>query len=165
MSSLDAGPQGTFIRICNGPGGPIKVWHVKCLIQVSRPIGEAFLKKAEFNERSICGQSSGCLKHVLWEHISNQQAVDMVNTTSPNFIRGALPALWKIVGHRGPRSFDHGKQRERRPPPIEVALALFLDRRFPLEEMGGHSHAVGLNPCLNFTPRPKLCARLNRIGL
>ncbi|KAK2979319.1 hypothetical protein RJ640_013283 [Escallonia rubra] len=88
------------------------VWRVKGIIQVSRSLGDAYLKKAEFNrapllskfrlpetfhkpilkaEPSILVQklypqdqflifaSDG-----LWEHLSNQEAVDIVNNCSHN---------------------------------------------------------------------------------
>lgn len=95
-----------------------KVWRVKGLIQVSRSIGDAYLKKTEFNrepllpkfrlpepfqkpilkvEPSILVQklypedqflvfaSDG-----LWEHLSNQEAVDIVNTCPRNGIARKL---------------------------------------------------------------------------
>ncbi|KAJ8544189.1 hypothetical protein K7X08_035793 [Anisodus acutangulus] len=85
-----------------------KVWCVKGIIQVSRSIGDAYLKKAEFNrepllpkfrllgtfEKPILLAEPSILVHKLipedqflifasdglWEHLSNQEAVDIVNS-------------------------------------------------------------------------------------
>ncbi|KAG8474259.1 hypothetical protein CXB51_033711 [Gossypium anomalum] len=82
------------------------VWRVKGLIQVSRSIGDVYLKKAEFNreplyskfrlreplKRPILSADPSISVHQLqphdqfvifasdglWEHLSNQEAVDMV---------------------------------------------------------------------------------------
>lgn len=82
------------------------VWRVKGLIQVSRSIGDAYLKKAEFNraplytkfrlrepfKRPILSSEPSVTVHELqphdqfiifasdglWEHLSNQEAVDIV---------------------------------------------------------------------------------------
>ncbi|XP_048231993.1 probable protein phosphatase 2C 38 isoform X3 [Ricinus communis] len=84
-----------------------KVWRVKGLIQVSRSIGDAYLKRAEFNREPLLAKfrlpepfSKPILKAEptisvkklypedlflifasdgLWEHLSNQEAVDIVN--------------------------------------------------------------------------------------
>ncbi|KAL8166792.1 hypothetical protein V2J09_008291 [Rumex salicifolius] len=84
------------------------VWRVKGLIQVSRSIGDAYLKRSEFNkppllqkfrlrnpfDKQILSPEPSVLVHKLcpedqfvifasdglWEHLSNQEAVDMVNT-------------------------------------------------------------------------------------
>ncbi|KAF3948805.1 hypothetical protein CMV_025241 [Castanea mollissima] len=83
-----------------------KIWRVKGLIQVSRSIGDAYLKKAEFNREPLLPRfrlpkpflklvlSSEPLISVhklhpedqflifasdgLWEHLSNQEAVNIV---------------------------------------------------------------------------------------
>ncbi|KAF5940774.1 hypothetical protein HYC85_021941 [Camellia sinensis] len=95
-----------------------KVWRVKGLIQVSRSIGDAYLKKAEFNqepllakfrlpepfanpilipEPSIFIHKLNPKDHFLifasdglWEHISNQEAVDIVNSCPRNGIARRL---------------------------------------------------------------------------
>jgi pyruvate dehydrogenase phosphatase len=82
------------------------VWRVKGLIQVSRSIGDVYLKKAEFNreplytkfrlrepfKRPILSSEPSISEHELqphdqflifasdglWEHLSNQEAVDIV---------------------------------------------------------------------------------------
>ncbi|KAL9227104.1 hypothetical protein vseg_002839 [Gypsophila vaccaria] len=84
------------------------VWRVKGLIQVSRSIGDAYLKKAEFNKTPLLAkfrlpepfekpimtaEPSISVQKILpedmflifasdglWEHLSNQEAVDIVNT-------------------------------------------------------------------------------------
>ncbi|PRQ43404.1 putative protein-serine/threonine phosphatase [Rosa chinensis] len=86
-----------------------KVWRVKGLIQVSRSIGDAYLKNAEFNREPLLPKfrlpdSEPFVKPILspdpsisvlklrpedqflifatdglWEHLSNQEAVDIVN--------------------------------------------------------------------------------------
>lgn len=83
------------------------VWRVKGVIQVSRAIGDVYLKKQEFNREPICAQfrlSEPLLRPVLtaepdicvhklqpqdrflifasdglWEHITNEEAVELVN--------------------------------------------------------------------------------------
>lgn len=95
-----------------------KVWRVKGLIQVSRSIGDAYLKMAEFNKEPLLPKfrlpepfSKPILKaeptvsvhkiqpedHFLifasdglWEHLSNQEAVDIVNTCPRNGIARRL---------------------------------------------------------------------------
>ncbi|XP_017698145.1 probable protein phosphatase 2C 38 [Phoenix dactylifera] len=86
-----------------------KVWRVKGLIQVSRSIGDAYLKDAEFNRepllsrfrlpepfcKSILSAEPTIVTHKLcpkdqflifasdglWEHLSNQEAVEMVHNS------------------------------------------------------------------------------------
>lgn len=88
------------------------VWRVKGLIQVSRSIGDVYLKKAEYNREPLYAKfrlrepfnrpllSSEPAVHVhelqmhdqflifasdgLWEHMSNQEAVDIVQKNSRN---------------------------------------------------------------------------------
>lgn len=94
------------------------VWRVKGLIQVSRSIGDAYLKKAEFNREPLaskfrlpetffkpilsCEPSVSSHKlHTddhflifasdgLWEHLSNQEAVSIVSNNPPNGIARRL---------------------------------------------------------------------------
>uniref|UniRef100_A0A2N9J0D6 protein-serine/threonine phosphatase n=1 Tax=Fagus sylvatica TaxID=28930 RepID=A0A2N9J0D6_FAGSY len=95
-----------------------KVWRVKGLIQVSRSIGDAYLKKAEFNRepltprfrlpepflRPVLSSEPSIAVHKLhpedqflifasdglWEHLSNQQAVNIVDNYPRNGIARRL---------------------------------------------------------------------------
>ncbi|OAY42592.1 probable protein phosphatase 2C 38 [Manihot esculenta] len=95
-----------------------KVWRVKGIIQVSRSIGDAYLKKAEFNReplqskyrlaghfhKPILSSEPSVLVHKLqpedqflvfasdglWEHLSNQEAVDIVQNFPRNGIAKRL---------------------------------------------------------------------------
>ncbi|XP_021767803.1 probable protein phosphatase 2C 38 isoform X2 [Chenopodium quinoa] len=95
-----------------------KVWRVKGLIQVSRSIGDAYLKKTEFNTSPLLAKfrlrepfdrpimtaepSISVQKIIpedqflifasdgLWEHLSNQEAVDIVKTSSRHGIAKKL---------------------------------------------------------------------------
>ncbi|XP_020585528.1 probable protein phosphatase 2C 60 isoform X2 [Phalaenopsis equestris] len=104
------------------------VWRVKGLIQVSRSIGDIYLKKAEYNreplyakfrlrepfKKPILSSEPSISVHPLqppdqflifasdglWEHLSNQQAVDIVNSTprsgsAKKLIKTALQAAAK----------------------------------------------------------------------
>lgn len=95
-----------------------QVWRVKGLIQVSRSIGDAYLKKAEFNREPLplrfrlaepffkpilsCEPSISTQKlhpdhqflvfasDGLWEHLSNQEAVNIVSNYPRNGIARRL---------------------------------------------------------------------------
>ncbi|XP_072983401.1 probable protein phosphatase 2C 38 isoform X1 [Typha latifolia] len=95
-----------------------KVWRVKGIIQVSRSIGDAYLKDAEFNcepllarfrlpepfHKSILSPEPSVGTHKLsqedqflifasdglWEHMSNQEAVDIVHCSPRNGIARKL---------------------------------------------------------------------------
>ncbi|CAL9198658.1 probable protein phosphatase 2C 60 [Musa acuminata AAA Group] len=95
-----------------------KVWRVKGLIQVSRSIGDAYLKDAEFNrepllskfrlpepfQKPILSAEPSIVTHKLcpedqfiifasdglWEHLSNQEAVDMIQNYPRNGIARRL---------------------------------------------------------------------------
>ncbi|CAL9191154.1 probable protein phosphatase 2C 38 [Musa acuminata AAA Group] len=95
-----------------------KVWRVKGLIQVSRSIGDAYLKDAEFNrepllskfrlpepfQKPILSAEPSVVTHKLcpedqylifasdglWEHLSNQEAVDMIHNSPRNGIARRL---------------------------------------------------------------------------
>ncbi|BAT75344.1 hypothetical protein LR48_Vigan01g173500 [Vigna angularis] len=94
------------------------VWRVKGLIQISRSIGDVYLKKAEFNKeplyakfrvrdgfrRPILSSDPSISVHELqshdqflifasdglWEHLSNQDAVDIVQNNPQNGIARRL---------------------------------------------------------------------------
>ncbi|KAK4487606.1 hypothetical protein RD792_005744 [Penstemon davidsonii] len=95
-----------------------KVWRVKGIIQVSRSIGDAYLKKSELNRAPILpkfrlpepfekpillAEPSILVQKLypedqflifasdgLWEHLTNQEAVDFVNSTPRNGIARKL---------------------------------------------------------------------------
>ncbi|XP_044461466.1 probable protein phosphatase 2C 38 isoform X2 [Mangifera indica] len=95
-----------------------KVWRVKGIIQISRSIGDAYLKKAEFNREPLLAKfrlpepfHKPILKAEptilvqelysedqflifasdgLWEHLSNQEAVDIVHNHPRNGIAKKL---------------------------------------------------------------------------
>lgn len=98
------------------------VWRVKGLIQISRSIGDVYLKKAEFNraplyakfrlrepfKRPILSSDPSVSVHQLqphdqfiifasdglWEHLSNQEAVDIVQNHQRN---GSARRLIKVA--------------------------------------------------------------------
>ncbi|KAJ0044616.1 hypothetical protein Pint_06158 [Pistacia integerrima] len=98
-----------------------KVWRVKGIIQISRSIGDAYLKKAEFNrepllpkfrlpepfhkpilkaEPTILVQELDSEDQFvifasdgLWEHLSNQEAVDIVHNYPRNGIARKLVSV------------------------------------------------------------------------
>nr|GEU82900.1 probable protein phosphatase 2C 60 [Tanacetum cinerariifolium] len=98
------------------------VWRVKGLIQISRSIGDVYLKKAEFNraplyakfrlrepfKRPILSSDPSVSVHQLephdqfiifasdglWEHVTNQEAVDIVQTHPRN---GSAKRLVKLA--------------------------------------------------------------------
>ncbi|KAK6156388.1 hypothetical protein DH2020_010636 [Rehmannia glutinosa] len=110
-----------------------KVWRVKGIIQVSRSIGDAYLKKAEFNKEPLLQKfrihepfhkpillaEPSILVHKLfpedqflifasdglWEHLSNQEAVELVHTSPRN---GIAKKLVKAALH------EAAKKREMR---------------------------------------------------
>ncbi|EXB23429.1 putative protein phosphatase 2C 38 [Morus notabilis] len=95
-----------------------KVWRVKGLIQVSRSIGDAYLKRSEFNREPLLprfrlpepffkpilsSEPSITVEKLsrqdkflifasdgLWEHLTNQEAVDIVNNYPRNGIARRL---------------------------------------------------------------------------
>ncbi|GKV28558.1 hypothetical protein SLEP1_g37591 [Rubroshorea leprosula] len=95
-----------------------KVWRVKGIIQISRSIGDAYLKKSEFNREPLLprfrlpepfhkpilqaeptivvqklypeDQFLIFASDGLWEHLSNQEAVNMVNNSPRNGIARKL---------------------------------------------------------------------------
>lgn len=116
-----------------------KVWRVKGIIQVSRSIGDAYLKRTEFNReplplkyrlseafhKPILSSEPEITVHKLqpedqflifasdglWEHLSNQEAVDIVQNFPRNGIAKRLvkAALQKAAKKREMRYADLAK--------------------------------------------------------
>ncbi|XP_047337026.1 probable protein phosphatase 2C 38 isoform X2 [Impatiens glandulifera] len=106
-----------------------KVWRVKGIIQVSRSIGDAYLKRSEFNKEPLLAkfrlpepffkpilkaEPSIFIHKVnprdqflifasdgLWEHLTNKEAVDIVNTYPRNGIaRKLVKSALKIAAKK-----------------------------------------------------------------
>ncbi|KAF3442065.1 hypothetical protein FNV43_RR15981 [Rhamnella rubrinervis] len=156
-----------------------KVWRVKGLIQVSRSIGDAYLKRAEFNQEPLLPRfrlPEPFLKPVLsaepsitvrklsrgdkflifasdglWEHLSNQEAIDIVNNYPQNgiarrLVKAALEeaAKKREVRYADLKKIDRGVRRHFHDDITVVVL--FLDsnvingnsiRNFPISIRGG----------------------------
>ncbi|XP_010266882.1 PREDICTED: probable protein phosphatase 2C 60 isoform X1 [Nelumbo nucifera] len=122
------------------------VWRVKGIIQVSRSIGDVYLKKAEFNrepllakfrlrepfKRPILSSEPSILVHPLqphdqflifasdglWEHLSNQEAVDIVqnhprNGSARRLVKAALQeaAKKREMRYSDLKKIDRGVRR------------------------------------------------------
>lgn len=140
-----------------------QVWRVKGLIQVSRSIGDAYLKKAEFNAAPLLAKfrlsepfekpiltaeptilvQTLCLQDQflifasdgLWEHLTNQEAVDIVQSFPRNGIAKRLvkTALCEAAKKREMRysdlkKIDRGVRRHFHDD-ISV-IVLYLDSNF-----------------------------------
>ncbi|WCJ19432.1 Protein phosphatase 2C family protein [Euphorbia peplus] len=119
-----------------------KVWRVKGLIQISRSIGDAYLKRSEFNrepllakfrlpepfdrpilkaEPTISVQKVHPEDHFLifasdglWEHLTNQEAVDIVNNCSRNGIaRRVLKAALREAAKKREMRYSDLKKIDR----------------------------------------------------
>ncbi|XP_051120183.1 probable protein phosphatase 2C 38 [Andrographis paniculata] len=139
------------------------VWRVKGIIQVSRSIGDAYLKKPEFNKAPLLPRfrfpghfqepilSAEPSVHVhkihpddqflifasdgLWEHLSNQEAVELVHSSphsgiAKNLIQAALHAAAKKreMRYSDLRKIDRGVRRHFHDD-ITV-IVLFLNSHF-----------------------------------
>ncbi|KAL6959898.1 [pyruvate dehydrogenase (acetyl-transferring)]-phosphatase [Sarracenia purpurea var. burkii] len=137
------------------------VWRVKGLIQVSRSIGDAYLKKAEFNreplyskfrlrkpfQRPILSAEPSISVHELqphdqflifasdglWEHLSNQEAVDIVQNhphsgSARRLVKAALQeaAKKREMRYSDLKKIDRGVRRHFHDD-ITV-IVLFLDQ-------------------------------------
>ncbi|PIN15001.1 Protein phosphatase 2C/pyruvate dehydrogenase (lipoamide) phosphatase [Handroanthus impetiginosus] len=119
-----------------------KVWRVKGIIQVSRSIGDAYLKRSEFNRepllakfrvskpfsKPILSAEPSVLVHKinpndqflifasdgLWEHLSNQEAVDIVNSYPRNGIaRRLVKAALRVAAKKREMRYSDLKKIER----------------------------------------------------
>ncbi|KAL5223290.1 hypothetical protein ABZP36_028003 [Zizania latifolia] len=136
------------------------VWRVKGLIQVSRTLGDAYLKSTEFNREPLlarfrlpepfhkpilCPEPSIEARRLsaedqfvifasdgLWEHLTNQEAVDIVNCSPQNGVARRLikAALREAAKKREMRYSDLKKidRRVRRHFHDDITVVvLFLD--------------------------------------
>ncbi|XAR69013.1 Phosphoprotein phosphatase [Bertholletia excelsa] len=119
-----------------------QVWRVKGIIQVSRSIGDAYLKKAEFNKEPLLAKfrlpepfSNPILSaepsiHVqklspkdqflifasdgLWEHLSNQEAVEIVHSCPRNGIaRRLVKAALRVAAKKREMRYSDLKKIDR----------------------------------------------------
>ncbi|KAK3012962.1 hypothetical protein RJ639_008999 [Escallonia herrerae] len=119
-----------------------KVWRVKGLIQVSRSIGDAYLKKSEFNKepllakfrlpepfsKPILSPEPSIFIHKLnpkdqflifasdglWEHLSNQEAVDIVHSCPKNGIaRRLVKAALRVAAKKREMRYSDLKKIDR----------------------------------------------------
>ncbi|KAG4908697.1 hypothetical protein AAZX31_20G229400 [Glycine max] len=140
-----------------------QVWRVKGLIQISRSIGDAYLKKAEFNKapllakfrlsepfdqpilkaepailvQKLCPQDQFLIlaSDGLWEQMSNQEAVDIVqscprNGAAKKLVKTALceAAKKREMRYSDLRKIDRGVRRHFHDD-ITV-IVLYLDSNF-----------------------------------
>ncbi|KAI4348001.1 hypothetical protein L6164_008766 [Bauhinia variegata] len=162
-----------------------KVWRVKGLIQVSRSIGDAYLKKAEFNKEpllpkfrlpetfekpillaeptisvhKLCPEDQFLVfaSDGLWEHLSNQEVVDMVQNyahygIARKLIKAALceAAKKREMRYSDLKKIDRGVRRHFHDD-ISV-IVLFLDShiisrsssRGPLLSVKGGSSPIAI---------------------
>ncbi|KAA8516497.1 hypothetical protein F0562_016997 [Nyssa sinensis] len=118
------------------------VWRVKGLIQVSRSIGDAYLKNAEFNREPLLAkfrvpkpfpkpilspEPSIFIQKLtlndqflifasdgLWEHLSNQEAVDIVNNYPRNGIaRRLVKAALRVAAKKREMRYTDLKKIDR----------------------------------------------------
>ncbi|KAJ8747083.1 hypothetical protein K2173_014490 [Erythroxylum novogranatense] len=109
-----------------------KVWRVKGLIQVSRSLGDAYLKKAEFNREPLQPTIDSISVHNLrqedkfiifasdglWEHLSNEEAVSIVQDNpshgiAKRLVKAALKAAAKkrAIGYTDLKKIGRGVRR------------------------------------------------------
>ncbi|WOL00680.1 hypothetical protein Cni_G09393 [Canna indica] len=118
------------------------VWRVKGIIQVSRTIGDAYLKDAEFNrqpllpkfqlpepfEKPILSAEPSIVTHKLcpedqflifasdglWEHLTNQDAVDMIHSSPRSGIaRRLVKAALQEAAKKREMRYDDLKEIDR----------------------------------------------------
>ncbi|KAL1549462.1 [pyruvate dehydrogenase (acetyl-transferring)]-phosphatase [Salvia divinorum] len=138
-----------------------KVWRVKGIIQVSRSIGDAYLKRSEFNRepllakfrlprslsKPVLSAELSILVHRLnpedrfliftsdglWEHPSNQGAVDNVTSNPRNgivrrLVEGALrrAAKKREMRYTDLKKFERGVRRHFHD---DITVVVFIDRQ------------------------------------
>lgn len=152
------------------------VWRVKGIIQITRSLGDFYLKMSEFQnppllERfrlptPLVASVLTCEPYVathrispldsfiifasdgLWEHVTNQEAVDIVHTYPRAGIARRLVklAMIRAAKKRGLNFFDlkvlHSGKRREVHDDISVVV-LFLDRAGAKGGSGGHSRVDG----------------------
>ncbi|CAA0836455.1 Probable protein phosphatase 2C 38 [Striga hermonthica] len=156
-----------------------KVWRVKGIIQVSRSIGDAYLKKSEFNRepllakfrlnepfnKPILSPEPSMLVHKLnpndqflifasdglWEHLSNQEAVDIVNSYPRNGIaRRLVKAALRVAAKKREmrysdlKKIDRGVRRHFHDD-ITVVI-VFIDQPSSLRRSSSHGSIVSIKP-------------------
>ncbi|CAA6656020.1 unnamed protein product [Spirodela intermedia] len=177
------------------------VWRVKGIIQVSRSIGDVYLKKAEFNREPLFSKfrlreplkrpilSGEPSIHVqalqpydqflifasdgLWEHLSNQEAVDIVrrhprNGSARRLVKAALQAAAKKreMRYSDLKKIDRGVRRHFHDDITVVVV--FLDSNLA----GGAASSSFRNPAVSvrgggISVRPSSlapCATLPELG-
>ncbi|KAL0333328.1 UNVERIFIED_CONTAM: putative protein phosphatase 2C 60 [Sesamum angustifolium] len=163
LSLLDSGPCGTFIGVYDGHGGPetsrsildaidqnrngVKK-HITPILDVSRSIGDAYLKRSEFNKepllqkfrlsepfsKPILSAEPSIFVHRLnprdqflifasdglWEHLTNQEAVDIVNSYPRRGIARRLVkgSVWQPRREKCDQSSNH------RPSPRSCTVSI-----------------------------------------
>lgn len=157
------------------------VWRVKGLIQISRSIGDAYLKKKEFNQAPLltkfrlpepfetpilkaeptiqvqklqpCDQFLIFASDGLWEHLSNQEAVDIVqncprNGVAKKLIKAALceAAKKREMRYSDLKKIDRGVRRHFHDD-ITV-IVVYLDSHNPrapaVSIKGGGDFGIGI---------------------
>ncbi|KAI3782472.1 hypothetical protein L2E82_12519 [Cichorium intybus] len=129
------------------------VWRVKGIIQISRAIGDLYLKRPEFakghlnqplrecvlrsdpvlqtrdiepTDRFIIFASDG-----LWEHLANQEAVDIVRKSTDRLAKKLIKKALKVAAkkqHRSYRSVRRLAPGLRRPVHDDISvIVLFID--------------------------------------
>ncbi|KAL6534231.1 hypothetical protein OROHE_013156 [Orobanche hederae] len=154
-----------------------KVWRVKGIIQVSRSIGDAYLKKSEFNRepllakfrlpepfcKPILSPEPSMLVHKLnpddqflifasdglWEHLSNQEAVDVVNSCPRHGIaRRLVKAALRVAAKKREmrysdlKKIDRGVRRHFHDDITVVVV--FIDQPSSMRRTSSYSSIVSL---------------------
>ncbi|GER28659.1 protein phosphatase 2C family protein, partial [Striga asiatica] len=173
LSFLESGPCGTFVGVYDGHGGP------ETSRFVSRSIGDAYLKKSEFNRepllakfrlnepfsKPILSPEPSMLVHKLdpsdqflifasdglWEHLSNQEAVDIVNGYPRNGIaRRLVKAALRVAAKKREmrysdlKKIDRGVRRHFHDD-ITVVI-VFIDQPSSLRRSSSHGSIASIRP-------------------